>query len=1322
MISERNIYREIISFIPKHLVEIFHGKNYDYEFKPGYLNYTMLFVDICGFTALSEKLSAIGKEGSEILASIISFYFKKMLEIIEENKGYVVKFGGDALLIMFPVIKGDVKSSVNASLIAAREIADFFRGNPVAKTPVGKADISITMAVNNGKVFSSLLGSEDTRLEYFIGGPTLNELAKAEERCPAGELAVCESIKKYLTENGIKHRKIREKGGTFYAVKPEDIRHGESPLASKVKRTKLSYRNPRLRRFVEKFPHPAVLRWIKEGYSSGLSINEHKKNTIVFVNLLGLEKIKSEEKTGDILNRYFNKLIKLCEKYGGSFIGSDISTEGAKFIIIFGAPVALEKEELSAVDFALELRSDFGAKSGAVIKQKIGINTGNVFCGVVGSHVRRDYTSTGDAVNTAARFMSAAGEDMIFAGEETLKRLAGLDCRKHRIRVKGKKDILNVYEILGKKKEKIANDFKKNFVGRKKEIKLIKKIIKDVASGKSRGLCITGEAGIGKTYLIRKIVSLLPEEKTRVVRVDGLPSGRTVPFSPWINVVKNIFNVTDETTASGFGKLISKYCDEISCALVSETVGFIPEEKSKEFLVGEKRKSKLMEAFTKIISGFVKEGTPLVLILEDAHWFDELSEELLRKFTGQFPKKNLFLILTGRRPPLPGKIGNIRNIPLGLFTPEETEIFLKDSFPDKELKSEFTEEIFRKTGGNPLFLSEIAASLIENDFNKDELKIPDKVEQLIESRIDKLPLDAKNILKVASVIGNVFSVHLLKELLRNLKFEKERIIAALEKIEKDNLSGYLLKTGFFVYSFNHALIQETVYGTLTYKLKRRLHRFIACWYEDNYGKKYCEVIALHFERANMAKPAFKYLILAAEKSKDVFANRAALDFYNRAENLYLENFTRYGREKKRSISLLHENKGAIYRTLGKYRTAIKSYEKMNEWSGDRVKSAYSQNLIGSCWRLMGFHRKALNYCLKCQKIGKQLHNTKLIASALTSITVIYWYIGDYRKAIKSGEEALNLRKKYGDIKAVSRGLFGLGNSYVKTGDITSAYKCFSELYVLSRKFKDRSGLAYAYEGMGYCRHWRGEIGKALACFEKSLSLRNKMEFYRGVSYCYCDIGRVYFDTGFFGLAENYFNKADKILRETEDNNLKSDVMRNLGSIALINNKKKSAIKYLNEAYVLARKTKFYEAQIKSFYSLCVYYVGVGNLKKAGFFCKKLLTVSEKNCLREYLCRGLLIKARFLNRKKRTARAEKICWQAVTLARCLKSVLLEIETIKNFISITGKKPEKLVKLLRKAARKISDSIPGRELSKKYIRNLKVFGKEIGAGRLDEKSEF
>jgi len=242
--------------------------------------------------------------------------------------------------------------------------------------------------------------------------------------------------------------------------------------------------------------------------------------------------------------------------------------------------------------------------------------------------------------------------------------------------------------------------------------------------------------------------------------------------------------------------------------------------------------------------------------------------------------------------------------------------------------------------------------------------------------------------------------------------------------------------------------------------------------------------------------------------------------------------------------------------------------------------------------------------------------------------------------------------------------------------------------------------------MGYCRHWRGEIGKALACFEKSLSLRNRMEFYRGMAYCYCDIGSVYFDTGFFGLAENYFNKADKILKETEDNNLKSDVLRNLGSIALINNKKKAALKRLSEAYVLAGKTKFYESQIKSFYSLCVYYIGVGNLKKAGFFCKKLLTVLEKNCLREYLCRGLIIKARILKHKKRHEQAGKICKQAVTLAKGLKNVLLEMEIVKNFISITGKKQEKLVKLLHIAAEKISDSIPDRELAGKFLKNFKV----------------
>ncbi|MEW6556296.1 MAG: adenylate/guanylate cyclase domain-containing protein [Elusimicrobiota bacterium] len=1308
----KNVYQDIVTFIPKHLVEIFHSKRYKYEFAPNYLNYTMLYIDITGFTALSEKLATIGNEGAEKLVIILNFYFRNIIKIIDENKGYIIKFGGDAILSMFPVIKGDISSSVRACFVAAGEIGVFFKNNPTVRTPLGTVEFNVTMSINNGQVFSSVIGSKNHRLEYFISGKMLNELALAELVCPKGEIIACERMKNLLIENRVNYRRINRCESIFYITKPENIDLKNSPLVTKIKRIKLSYKNLQLQSFVEKFLDPVILKWIKKGYTTELTFCEHKRCSSVFVNFIGLEEIKDVEKTNIIINQYFNKLLQICLKYNGTFNGTFISTEGISFLVIFGVPESQEKQELLAIDFAIELRDyfiNFNKENKLRFAQKIGINTGNVFCGIIGSHLRKNYTIMGDAVNCAYRFMSKAKDNSMFVGEETIKYLRNCFLfTRYRINVKGKKNLLNVYEIK-KKIKKPDEKFKGVFIGREKEKKLIKNIINEFLKGKSRIINITGEAGIGKSYLIQKMVSLLPEEKLKVIQTECLPYTKSMPFSVWINVLKGFLNLTDKTTVREFKKSISKYCDDESSALIGELIGFVIKTKYKREFIGEKRKIKIIQAILNILLNFSKKEIPLVLVLEDLHWIDELSLEMLEEFARYFPVNNILLILTAR--PMGIVLPkNKKTIYLNLnsFTLKETGKLLEIWLPRKKIETKIVEEIFRKTGGNPFFLSELVSTLKNSDLSSDDFNVPEKVEQLLVTKIDHLPIETKNLLKIASVIGSTFDINLLKELLIHIRFKKIEIITELNNFKRTDLIEYLSRVGLSIYAFRHILIQKTVYNTLNYKLKRHLHKLVACWYENKFRRtpeKYYEILALHFERANLTGRAINYLILAAEKSKAIFANRIALEFYNRTENLCLKNFRRFNRQKKRFLSTLYENRGLLYNLLGKYDAAIVNFNKMNEWAtknNDEVKSAYAYNLIGSCYRQVGSHKKAMEYCLKCLKTGRALNNSKLISSALLSITVIYWYTGNYDKAIAFGEESLKLRRKEGDLQGVLRGLFGISNCYVKIGDINRAYKYFIELYNLSKKLKDKTGLSYAYEGLGYCWHWWGSIGKAISCFEKSLSLRTQIEFYRGIAYSYSDIGEVYFELGLFITAEKYFNKANEFLKNIEDNNLRSDIIRNLGYINLVNNRKKIALEYFKQSYTIAIKTRFYESIIKSVYSLCFYYRIIKNFDKTGYFLKKLLTKLVKNCLQQYFVRGLIIKSQIYKSRKRYKQAEEICKKALSTAYNLNNTFLKIETLKNLIFITGEKRKKIIKKLHKNLKIISKSIPDKKLSMAYLK--------------------
>ncbi|MCD6423511.1 MAG: DUF2791 family P-loop domain-containing protein, partial [Elusimicrobia bacterium] len=1187
------IYKELARFVPGYLLEILHSKNYNYQFRPRYMNYTMLFADITGFTALSEKLTQMGDEGAERVVSLVNHYFKRLLKIADERDGYAVKFGGDALLFMFPVVKGDVFSSFRNGLCSARLIAEYFKQNPVVKTPVGSIRVNITMALNNGKVYSCMVGGETKRKDYFIYGKMLNELAKAESLCQPGEIIVCKSLRDYLIKDKIAFKAVKQRKKIFYRIKPENI-----PVRKGVihKRFRIDYGNRRLREFVRGFVPLEILKRIEN--TDRLGFNEHKRTTSVFVNLDG----KNMDK---YIEHYFEELIDVAHKWQGTFNGSDIVERGVKFLITFGAPRAVENQEQKAVEFAFELQKrlkEFNKKFSVRLRQKIGINTGHVFCGIVGSSIRKEYVVMGDAVNTAARIMSFASHNRIVVGEETFNSLKKeAFYKKIRGRVKGKKGVLDFYDISGLKDNAISEK-RGFFIGREKEIAIFKSLLNKVGSFGSGFVHIKGEAGIGKSFLVNEVSLYAKEAGFYFIRAECPSYSRSLVLYPWVMILRNLM----ESTGKNFRKLIAEYCSSDEAFLLGELLGLDLNFKTSSGLMGEQRKNILLNGVIRIMKGFVDRNKPVLIAIEDYHWADELSCELLDKLSSLIPA-GLLLVITSRDFNKKFKSGIFTEIKLKPFSLKETENLIKRRFPDKKLDTAFVREILKRSNGNPFFISEIVNSLKEDEFGFKEAHLPEKIGQILLARIEQLPQKAKNLLKCASVIGTTFRLSLLKEVIKVLHLSPQVLTDGLEYLQKKNLLNVVLIRNIRHYSFRHILIQQTAYGTLSYHLRRRLHRLIGFWYEKKYKSNLSQIyetLAYHFEKAEMPDKGFEFLFLSAEKAHNMYANTSAIDFYRRAENLYRRKLKYFSLPRKKNLINLYHNQGRLYRLLGKYNKAISSFLEMQKWAKkihSLRKYAYSLNFIGTCFRLKGFHQNALKWCYRALKISKRIKDENLIAFCLTSIGVIYWYLGRYKEAIRAGEESLALKRKSNDLKSVARGLFGLGNSYIKCNDINSAYRCFKELLYLSKKFNDLLSKSYSYEGMGYCFCRMGDIGRGINYIERSLFLRSQIEFKRGIAYSYCDLGEIYFHLGFIGEAESNIRKALKVSSEIEDSNFESDVLRNMGLICLKKKKFDLAFGYLTESYKQAIKTRFFEARVKSIYTLGYYYKTIGNFLKAKYY-------------------------------------------------------------------------------------------------------------------------
>ncbi|OGO24665.1 MAG: hypothetical protein A2Z28_00980 [Chloroflexi bacterium RBG_16_51_9] len=1123
---------------------------------------TLLLSDISGFTRLSEGLAEAGKEGAERLTNLMNEYFHMVLDIATSYGGANLKFGGDALLLLFQG-GNHAKRAVATGLGMRRATQQF-----TFRLERSRLRLNMTLGLLSDVFYFAVAGTPGQRMQHFILGEGVNRLARLQAAAVAGQFLVDEK-----SLNLLKNTVIAEPQGDAYRV----IR-----LSKRIPPSMDEEKNVPLPSVAQELPAyipPPIAQELDGQRITATIEGEHRKVTVAFINLLGVNELLTEKGTGVLiseLQQYVSCVIRLAGQYGGFLVSNDIYTSGIKLIIIFGAPVAHEYDSANALRFALELKNKL-VQLEIHLTHRIGVNSGYVFAGDVGAPYRREYTVMGDAVNLAARLMSAAVPDQILVSRATADE-AGTGILLQdltSIKVKGKKEPVAICSVESELNLTSDTTRQSNAIfGREVEIASFHRLCRQVELADGRVVVISGNAGIGKSRLLGEFQEYLRTRNWLTLQGNAYDYTSTKPFAPWVAVLNSLFHTAvEESVEVRTGKVLDFVRQllpdfiEMACLLNPLLATNIPISDVIQSTNDQVRRERFFELITALLQVATKHIAAAVII-EDLHWADTSSFELINHISLNLHNIHLLLCLTHRpKTDMPLSLPDEVTTILALSElPQNTALQMVTGILEQpDLPESVARVIVSKARGNPLFLEEIAISLRQSgalermkqmsSFQLAEhlasLNIPDRVQSLIMSRIDALDSSSKQALRVASVIGDEFDLKTLATLL-NLP-EEGPLQTQLLGLSRADMTYPMVGAAEVSYRFKHALIREVAYSSLLFSRRRELHHRVASYLEDRYQSQldpYYDVLVHHYSQSRDAPKTRFYAVRAGDKARTMFAHEDAVDYYRRG----LTTLEPGDIETASQGSYFLERIGDSYEASGNHSEATRVYQQaVRRWTralrqprnlktyslafGDSqppgIRTSVLERKIGVSYERNSDYEPALR---RLEAALRKLPPRQPRQSARIIVTksLTLFRQGKYEEAIRWGRLGLILSRRTSDRSNLAYAYVILGNSYLETGQIKKAIRYRGLAIHLYEDLNDLSGQVHANNNLGASYQSLGDQTKALHYYKTALALGERVRNSSDIAVIQNNVGEVLNTIGDVDEAISQFQKIIETYKEASD--------------------------------------------------------------------------------------------------------------------------------------------------------------------------------------------
>ena len=607
---------------------------------------------------------------------------------------------------------------------------------------------------------------------------------------------------------------------------------------------------------------------------------ERKPVTVLFADVarsMELAEHLDPEEWHRLLDRLFRILADGVHRYEGTI--NQYTGDG--IMALFGAPIAHEDHAQRACAAALEmareleaLADDLRRESGLDLAVRMGLNSGEVVVGRIGDDLRMDYTAQGHVVGLAARVQQLAPPGGVSVTEQTARLASGffdfLDRGEQSL--KGASVPVRVFDLRGlgpirsRLERSRARGFSR-FVGRERELALLEQALREAQSGRPKVVLITAEAGAGKSRLCHEFV-----ERTRGLTLHyarALSHGRMLPFHAIVQLARGLFGVDERASAAvvrgavGRGLASAHAVDPIALAFWLELLGTPDSALAPSELEPEVRRARLFQSLRDLIHARARRELTLLWI-EDLHWLDPASEAALEVLTGallapEMSDSRVLLLATARPEYLPPWPTGVERLSLMPLAPQDLGTLVDDWLGPDPALAQLRARIEASARGNPLFIEEIVCSLVEHGALRgergayaptapvEEIALPETIQAVLASRIDRLSPRDKDVLQAAAVVGRDVPTALLRVV---VDLPEPELAASLERLATAEFLGPGGPSG--ERAFRHPLTHEVAYRTQLLDRRRRTHAGVAQALLAIHGSTapaHAALLAHHFEEA-----------------------------------------------------------------------------------------------------------------------------------------------------------------------------------------------------------------------------------------------------------------------------------------------------------------------------------------------------------------------------------------------------------------------------------------------------------------------------------------
>jgi class 3 adenylate cyclase/tetratricopeptide (TPR) repeat protein len=1113
---------------------------------PDRVSGSALFADISGFTALTDALTnSLGsRRGSEELTKRLNAVYNALIADVERYGGSVLSFSGDAITCWFDNSQGPAAPRATACSLslqkAMRAFAEITLPNGATTT------LKLKVAVASGPARRFVVGDPSFHYMDALTGATVARTSLGEQLAEKGDILLDEATVKLLEPDvSVQEWRSSPSSGERFAVVMQFT--GSADEIS--------------------FPDPlpglevAVLRpWIhhsvyeREQDGQQVFMTEFRPCIALFVRFMGIDYDSAEaEKQLDLFVRQAQAV---TTRHDGTLLQITFGDKGSYAYINFGVMSTHEDDAQRAVLTALELRNAVNELDYPLTIQ-IGITQGVMRVGAYGGKTRRTYGALGDGVNLAARLMQAAAPDEILVSGRIQRAAATLFNFEYRdaLILKGKSTPLIVYLVRGEQHQRSIRlqepAYALPMIGRHSELQIINACLDLAAQRKAQLIGIVAEAGLGKSRLMAEAIRAAKSKGFAGYGGACQSMGISTPYLVWKSIWSAFFNVDPDLPDQTQIRLLEHQVRNRApnrlraLPLLGPILDInIPENEFTRGLEPKNRKGALHALLADCLRADLQ-AEPHIVVLEDLHWVDALSYELLEELAHELTDYPICFMLA-YRPLLLAQVGihtlarlpHFTKIELSELNAEECKQVIQAKliqlYPDRagDIPDRLVQMMEARAQGNPFYLEELLNLLrdrridLHNPATLDQIELPDSLHTLILSRIDQLTDLEKTSLRVASIIGRLFRFAWLTGYYPTLG-DLPQIKNILDKLSRLDIVPMDTPEPELVYLFKHIVTHDVAYETLPFSTRAQLHEQLARYLEVTYPDSLpLNELAFHYGRSENKAKQCEYVRKSAEAAQAAYANEAAQSYYKQLLELIPD-----GPQKVE----IHLQRGDVLGITGDWDEAEAEYHSALQIAtqfGDRNATAQSKVKLGSLSTLRGNYDVALDWLSHARQELEMEGDRMRLGRALYSTGSVFMQKSEYVLARQYFQQAIEQAHQSEDKRLTAEILNSQGMASVEQGDYDAARILLEESLGLFRQIGSKEGIGMTTNNLGLVALEQGDFANAWLQFEETLQLAREMGNTRGIAIGLSNLGYTAANRGDFAAAQQPYAESLVIYRKT----------------------------------------------------------------------------------------------------------------------------------------------------------------------------------------------